>query len=88
MTWTTDSGQNDGHYSNPEVDALMEAATTAADPSENYTKVEQIIAEDMPIIPVYHYAAAYMFDPGVLPSYPLGNVEQNYWSKDLYRVAE
>ncbi|MCB9994452.1 MAG: peptide ABC transporter substrate-binding protein [Hyphomicrobiaceae bacterium] len=84
----TDSGQNDGKYSNAEVDALMAEAKTMTDPNPNYEKVEQIIAEDMPIIPVYHYATSFMIDPGLAQSWPLGNVEQNWYSKDLYRLAK
>lgn len=84
---TTESGYNDAKYSNPEVDALMNEAKTADDPQPLYTKVEQIVAEDVPVIPIYHYAGVYMLDSDV-GNWPVDNVEQNWYSKDLYKKAE
>ncbi len=84
----SDSGYNDGKYSNAEVDALLLDAKTADDPAADYTKVEQIIADEMPIIPIYHYTRVMMMDPQLLPSWPVNNVEQNWYSKDLYRIAK
>lgn len=82
----TDSGYNDGKYSNAEVDALMEEAKTLNDPNGNYTKVEEIIAEDMAIIPLYHYTFNLMLKPEV-KGWPYGNVQMNWYAKDLYKVA-
>ena len=82
----TNSGYNDSAYSNPEVDELLAEAKTMSDPSENYTQIEQIIAEDMPVLPLYHYAGVYMLNPQI-QEWPVNNVEQNWYSKDLYRVA-
>jgi oligopeptide transport system substrate-binding protein len=84
---TTPSGYNDGKYSNPDVDALMAQAKTAEDASALYTEVEQILAEQMPVIPVYHYAGVYMMDSDV-GNWPVNNVEQNWYSKNLYKIAE
>lgn len=84
---TTASGYNDAKYSNPEVDALMAEAKLADDPQPLYTEVEQIIAEDVPVIPIYHYAGVYMLNDAV-KNWPVGNVEQNWYSRDLYKVAE
>ncbi|RME17915.1 MAG: peptide ABC transporter substrate-binding protein [Alphaproteobacteria bacterium] len=84
----TDSGYNDAGYSNPEVDRLLAEAKTMDNPQPNYTKVEQIIADDMPIIPIYHYTGNYLMNPQLVPSWPVENVEQNWYSKDLYKVAK
>ncbi|MEI4485790.1 peptide ABC transporter substrate-binding protein [Frigidibacter sp. MR17.14] len=84
---TTSSGSNDGKYSNPEVDKLMLDARTAADPQADYTKVEEIIADEMPVIPVYHYAGVYMLDTDV-GNWPVNNVEQNWYVKDMWKKAE
>jgi len=83
---TTTSGYNDGKYSNAEVDQLMTDAKTAADPSGNYTRVEEILAVEMPVIPVYHYTGVYMMSEGIIGSWPVKNVEQNWYSRDLYKV--
>lgn len=82
----TNSGYNDSAYSNPEVDELLAEAKTMADPSANYTAIEEIIAEDMPVLPLYHYAGVYMLNPQI-QEWPVNNVEQNWYSKDLYKVA-
>jgi oligopeptide transport system substrate-binding protein len=84
---TSASGYNDGKFSNPMVDELMLDARTAADAAANYTKVEEILAEEMPVIPVYHYAGVYMHDTD-LGGWPVQNVEQNWYSRDLYKIAE
>ena len=84
---TTPSGYNDGKYSNAEVDQLMTDAKTAENPSANYTRVEEIIAEEMPIIPIYHYTGNLMLKEN-LKGWPVENVEQNWYSRDLYKVAE
>ncbi|NBD30640.1 MAG: oligopeptide ABC transporter substrate-binding protein OppA, partial [Alphaproteobacteria bacterium] len=84
----SESGYNDSKYVNPQVDQLLSDAKTAEDPSENYMQVEQAIAEDQPIMPIYHYVVNYMMDPALVPSWPLENVQQNWYSKDLYFVAD
>ncbi len=84
---TSPSGYNDGKYSNARVDELMTQAKTADDPQPLYTEVEQIIADEVPIIPIYHYAGVYMMDSD-LGNWPINNVEQNWYSKDLYKKAE
>jgi oligopeptide transport system substrate-binding protein len=84
----SESGYNDGKYNNPEVDALLLDAKTSADASVNYTKVEQIMAEDMPVIPIYHYTGVFMMNSALVGSWPVNNVEQNWYSRDLYFVAE
>jgi oligopeptide transport system substrate-binding protein len=82
---TSPSGYNDGKYSNATVDKLMASARTMSDPSANYTQVEQILADEMPVIPVYHYAGVYMLSKG-LKNWPMENVEQNWYSRNLYMV--
>jgi oligopeptide transport system substrate-binding protein len=84
----TESGYNDAAYSNAEVDQLLKEAKAMDNPQPNYTRVEEILSEEMPVIPIYHYAGVYMMDPANSGSWPVQNVEQNWYSKDLYRVAE
>lgn len=84
---TTNSGYNDGKYSNAEVDELMASAKTSADPSSNYTRVEQIMAEEVPLITVYHYTQTMMLKKD-LKGWPFQNVEAKWYSRNLYKVAE
>ncbi|OUD10035.1 oligopeptide ABC transporter substrate-binding protein OppA [Marivivens niveibacter] len=83
----SESGYNDAGYNNPAVDELLAAAKTMEDPSANYTEIEHIIAEDMPIIPIYHYASAFLMDESV-KGWPFDNVQNNWQSSLLYKVAE
>ena len=83
---TTPSGYNDGKFSNAEVDELMSSARTMSDATSNYTRVEEIMANEMPIIPVYHYTGVFMLRNN-LKGWPFNNVEQNVYSRDLYKVA-
>jgi peptide/nickel transport system substrate-binding protein len=48
---------NDGHYANPEVDRLLDAARlagTAAERKPLYDQLQSIVAEDLPIIYLFH----------------------------------
>ena len=84
---TTTHGANDGKYSNAEVDQLMADSKIASDPQPLYTKVEQILADEMGIAPIYHYANTFMLRDGY-KGWALNNVENNWYVKDHYRVAQ
>ncbi|CUH44622.1 peptide ABC transporter substrate-binding protein [Ruegeria atlantica] len=83
----SDSGYNDGKYNNARVDELLSEAKTSDDAAPLYTEVERIIAQETPVIPIYHYAGVYMMDSDV-GNWPVKNVEQNWYSKNLYKTAE
>ena len=85
--WTSYSGNNDAKYSNPEYDKLMKDAKTMADPNPNYTAAEEILATDMPIIPIYHYTKVDMIKPDIR-GIPQNNVLQTWYAKDLYRIQK
>jgi oligopeptide transport system substrate-binding protein len=84
---TTGNEANDGKWSNAEYDALMAEAKTMADPSANYTAAEQILAAEMPILPLYQYTSVFMLRAD-MRGYPYDNVQNNWYAKDMYRVAE
>ncbi|MDG4789818.1 ABC transporter substrate-binding protein [Micromonospora sp. WMMD1102] len=53
--YTTNGSSNYYGYSNPEFDRLVQEGTTAATPDEaikKYQQAEQILAQDMPVIPL------------------------------------
>jgi oligopeptide transport system substrate-binding protein len=81
------SGYNDGKFANTRVDQLLNSARTADDPSPYYTEIEEILAEEMPVIPVYHYSGVFLLNPR-LKNWPFSNVEQLWYSKNFYKVAE
>jgi peptide/nickel transport system substrate-binding protein len=50
-------GANRGHYENPRVDALLKSASTATDDvarRNNYLQIQQILATDLPTIPLWY----------------------------------
>ena len=56
--WVTGGGNNDAGYSNPEYDKIVAAAKKEADQTKRWElmrQAEDMIMEDMPIIPLYYY---------------------------------
>ena len=84
---TTGNEANDGKFTSPAFDALMAEAKTLADPSANYTAAEQILADEMPILPMYQYTSSFMMRAD-MRVYPYDNVQNNWYAKDMYRVAK
>lgn len=83
----TESSYNDSGYSNEEYDQLMSDARTAENPQDMYSQAEQHIVEDWPIMPIYFYATVFMLDENI-EGWPLENAQDNWYAKDLYRVAD
>ena len=62
------SGFNRGHYSNPAVDALIDAAGAAATESErrrDYSEAQKLIAEDAPYISLWYKTHVAVTQPGI-----------------------
>jgi peptide/nickel transport system substrate-binding protein len=62
------AGFNRGHYSNPDVDRLIDLASRALDESERkayYSAAQKLIAEDAPYIPIWNRVNAVVAVPTV-----------------------
>lgn len=76
---TTGGGLNDGKYSNPEVDALLDTARTSNDTATrkaSYDGATKILSRDLPIIYLYHPTWIWALDKkieGFVP-YPDGMI--------------
>ena len=81
------SEQNDQGYANADVDKWLGESKTAADPNVQYTEIEAQAVKDVPIMPIYFYAKVFMQKTNV-KGWPFDDVEQNWYAKDLYKVAE
>ncbi|MEN9533862.1 MAG: hypothetical protein RIQ83_3086 [Pseudomonadota bacterium] len=84
----TTHGNNDGKYSNAAFDKLMDESRDQVDADARnklYVQGEEILAKDMPIIPIYQYVQPRMVKSyvGGYPSNPLDNL----YSKDMYIIA-
>ncbi len=66
-------GNNDTGWANPEYDRLRKEALETADETARfaiYERMEEILMEELPIIPIYHYTRTYLLDPSVKGWYP------------------
>jgi peptide/nickel transport system substrate-binding protein len=67
-------GANRGHYSNPEVDRLLEDASMESDESKrraDYVRVQEILADDLPALPLWFIDSVAIYNrrlTGVQPS--------------------
>ncbi|ABG31470.1 peptide ABC transporter substrate-binding protein [Roseobacter denitrificans] len=76
----SDGGANSGRYANPALDELLIKGQTTFEQSEReriYDEVQQIIATDVPLIPVFHVSQANVARAG-LTGYAVHPTE-TYW---------
>jgi oligopeptide transport system substrate-binding protein len=69
--WTSDSGQNDADWKNPEFDKLIATAKSSNDPAARMKAMhdaEKILMTELPIIPVYYYTNVWL-DNGKVKNY-------------------
>lgn len=81
----TGDSENTSKYSNPAYDQALINAAKASDVAERgkyYQQAENMLAQDVPAIPVYHYVRAHLVKPwvGGFNSDRLGF----YYTKDMY----
>lgn len=76
--WYTGGGNNDANYSNPDYDALIDAAKATSDQTERmaaFHKAEDLlIGQDSVLAPIYFYTNPYMLSDNISGMYytPLG----------------
>lgn len=86
-TYRTGDSENTSKYSNPAYDEALRNAAKAATVAERgkyYQQAEDMLGQDVPAIPVYHYVRTHLVKPwvGGFVSDSLGN----YYSKDMYII--
>ncbi|MBL4591432.1 MAG: hypothetical protein JKY96_05680, partial [Phycisphaerales bacterium] len=63
----SEDGNNDRAYNNPVYDDLLRRAGLELDTEKRMALLSEaeriIVQEDLPLIPIFHYATIYMFDP-------------------------
>lgn len=85
----TDNGNNRTGWSNAEFDRLLAESGATRDPAERFAlfqKMESILVEEAPMLPVYFYTNAYLLDPSVKGWNP--TILDNHPYKHLYLEAE
>jgi len=76
VLYHSESQENLGGYSNPEVDSLLEQARVEPDAEARlalYTHIEQMIMDDVPDLPLLHYHSYLLLKPYV-KDYPLSPI--------------
>ncbi|MFL0804111.1 MAG: peptide ABC transporter substrate-binding protein [Agarilytica sp.] len=85
LSYTTGHGMNDTGWSNTEYDKLIRTAAKTVDTAKRFdilAQAEQLLLEEMPLIPLYYYSDSYLVAPSVkdLDLNAIGHI--NY--KDIY----
>lgn len=83
--WKTGDGNNDTGWSNQAFDRLIDQAATEPDNAKRYSlfqDAEKILMEEMPVIPIYHYAKPYLKSPKVKGWH--GNLLSHHPLKHVY----
>ena len=81
--------QNESGYCNPRYDQLLGQAAATLDEKRRahlYRQAEALLAQDAPVIPLYHYHQMRLVDPR-LRGLPTANLKGAIASKDLYFAA-
>ncbi len=71
--WETNSGNNNTKWSNAEYDQLLQQALAAKDNAERYEiyqKMDAILVDELPVIPIYYYTKVAALSPRVKGFYP------------------
>jgi len=71
--WETDNGNNDTNWSNAEYDRLLHAALAAKTTEERYEiyqKMDAILVDELPVIPIYYYTTVRALNPKIHGYHP------------------
>jgi oligopeptide transport system substrate-binding protein len=78
------------HYDSAAYDQIIDKALNSTSEEERealYLEAEALMANDMPIAPIYQYVKSRLLNPHV-GGFPTNNAEDKIFSKDLYIKAE
>lgn len=78
------------HYKSAAYDKLTKDAIEATDEAQRqklYYAQEQLLADDMPLAPIYQYVTARLLNPAV-GGYAENNAEDKLYSKDMYIIQK
>lgn len=71
--WRTGGGNNDTGWSNAEYDRLLDESLQKRTDAERfaiYQRLEQILVQEMPVMPIYFYTRIYALNPKVKNHWP------------------
>lgn len=85
--WETGNGNNDTNWSNAEYDRLLQEALATKNDAERYEiyqKMEAILVDELPVIPIYYWTRVKALSPKVRGYYP--TLLDNHPYKHIYLV--
>ncbi len=71
--WSSDNGNNDTLWANADYDRLLQSALAAKTQEARYAiyqKMDAILVDECPVIPIYYYTRVYAMNPKVQGWYP------------------
>jgi oligopeptide transport system substrate-binding protein len=71
--WETGNGNNETNWGNPDYDGLLVASRTAKTDGERYAlyqKMDAILVNELPVIPIYYYTRVHLVNPKVKGFWP------------------
>ncbi|PTX92546.1 peptide ABC transporter substrate-binding protein [Opitutus sp. ER46] len=71
--WESTSGNNDTNWANPEYDRLLQAALSAPTQAARYAiyqRMDAILVDELPILPIYYWTTVRALNPKVRGYYP------------------
>lgn len=71
--WESANGNNDTLWANPEYDRLLHEALSAPDDGERYEiyqKLDAILVDECPVIPIFYYTRPYLMSPRIRGYWP------------------
>jgi len=86
--WVTGDSNNRTGWSNAEYDRLLDASSRASDMGERYAMLsaaEEILLDELPVIPLYWYTRVYLLHPDVKNWNPMLLDNRPYKRIDLVR---
>ena len=86
--WETGNGENETGWSNAEYDRLLHQSMAARSEDERYgyyRKMDAILVDECPVIPIYFYTRAYLLSPRVTGFWPNFLDHHPYKAIDLIR---
>jgi peptide/nickel transport system substrate-binding protein len=82
-------GRNSIAYENPEVDRLLEAGVREMDRAKRkpiYGKLQEVLADDLPYLPIYHYVVIRATKANVQGFQPNPNMQEYTWNPNEWWV--
>ena len=84
------SGQNHPGYKNPDMDRALDAAERELDPAKRraiFAEIQRLYAEDLPVLPLYHRAEAFIFPKPLKGVRPTGHLNPSTLWVEEWRWA-